>query len=176
MVVLRPTRILDKLLPYSAPLEAGSTTALGDWYVKPVVVGRRRFLLLVSSASLLPMVLAGSEARSLPARLAGLVGDRLLRAGFDHDLIEAEKRAMSPVVITGTLDRSVIGIIVDFGHSLPYYLRGAGDAFALHEAEDGLAETPCFAGRRVDKVVVPIDRAETLLLERWGKGSGLPPS
>ncbi len=173
MVVLRPTRVLQKLLPPSVPLETGSTPALGDWYVNRLVVDRRPLLLLVSSASLLPVVVPAHDARSLPARLALVVGQRLRRAGVAQDLIDAEVRAMTPVAITGTLDRSVLGIMVDFAKSLPYYIEpGNRTESELHQAEARLAETPCFAGKRGDRVVSPEAKAPTLLNERWnGKAS-----
>ena len=164
MVVIRPTRALHKLLPPSVPLETGSTTALGDWYVNRVVVDRRQILLLVSSASLLPMVSSARNARTLPERLAALVGERLRRAGVPEELIMAEQQAMTPVVITGTLDRSVLGVMVDFAMSLPYLIAVGDHAeSALHEAEARLAETPCFAGKRSDRVVFPAERARSLL-------------
>jgi len=56
MVILRPTRKLRSLLP-AAPVSRPGDTALGDWYVNRLVVGRQPLLLLVSSTSLLPLSL-----------------------------------------------------------------------------------------------------------------------
>ena len=79
---------------------------------------------------------------------------------------------MAPVVVTGTLDRSVLGIMVDFARSLPYYIAvGDRAEFALHEAEALLAETPCYSGKRMDRVIFPTERALSLLAARWGSHS-----
>ncbi|MFN8177764.1 MAG: hypothetical protein U0167_07550 [bacterium] len=63
--------------------------------------------------------------------------------------IRDETAAMAPVVIARTVSRSVLGSMIDFGYSLPYYLAAAGwDEPALREAEDRLAETRCRAKGR----------------------------
>jgi len=76
---------------------------------------------------------------------------------------------MTPVRIGAVVDRSVLGIMVDFGKGVPYHL-GAGrwDDAALSEAEDRLAETPCHAGMPWGHVVFPEKRApELLLAAKW---------
>jgi hypothetical protein len=168
MVILRPTRTLSNALPLSEVNSAQSDTALGDWYVNRIVVDRRPLLLLVSSTSLLPIVLPARDVRGLPSRLASLVAARLRRLGIASRTIEAETRAMSPVVIAPTESRSVLGIAVDFAKSLPYYLElGAWDDSTLQQAEDKLAETPCHAARVFDQVVFPEKKASEVLRMKW---------
>ncbi len=106
MVVLRATRIVLATLPASPVAAARSDTALGDWYLNRVVVDRRPLLLLVSSTSLLSLVVPARDVRGLPNRLADLVGTRLERLGIAQRMIERETRAMSPVAIGPTVDRS----------------------------------------------------------------------
>lgn len=168
MVVLRATRKLLPLLPALGPDSARSSTALGDWYVNRVVVDRRPLLLLISAASLLPIVVPARDVRGLPERLPGLVAARLGRLGIAPRTIDLETRAMSPVNVATTASRSVVGIMVDFAQCLPFYL-GAGrwDEGMLLEAEDKLAETPCFAGRATSEVVFPERRAPELLHAKW---------
>jgi hypothetical protein len=168
MVILRPTRTLSNALPLSEVNSAQSDTALGDWYVNRIVVDRRPLLLLVSSTSLLPIVLPARDVRGLPSRLASLVAARLRRLGIASRTIEAETRAMSPVVIAPTENRSVLGIAVDFAKSLPYYLEpGPWDDSTLQQAEDKLAETPCHAARVFDQVVFPEKKASEVLRMKW---------
>src|SRR6476646_119152 len=114
MVILRPTRKLASLLPVTGIATAPGDTALGDWYVNRIVVNRQPLLLLVSSASLLPMLVPARDVRGLPARLAELVETRLRHFGLEARTINAEKSAMTPVEIGPTTDRSVLGIMVDF--------------------------------------------------------------
>src|SRR3972149_1435136 len=101
MVILRPTKKLRSALPTTVVSTQGDT-ALGDWYVNRIVVGRQPLLLLVSSKSLLPIVLPARDVRSLPGRLGALVASRLQRFGIGPDTIEAELRAMQPVVVAPT--------------------------------------------------------------------------
>jgi len=169
MVVLRPTRKLHASLPVPKPAPASSNTALGDWYVNRLIVDRRPLLLFVSSTSLLSLVVPARDVRGLPNRLADLVDARLERLGIAPRTIELETRAMSPVTIGPTVDRSVLGIMVDFAKSLPYYLEpGQWDDTALRTAEDKLAETPCYAGRSFAETVFPDKKAPELLRAKMG--------
>jgi hypothetical protein len=171
MVILRPTRKLGPHLRWTTRLPDSSDTALGDWYVNRIVVNRQPLLLLVSSKALLPLVVLARDVRGLPSRLAGLVATRLGRLGASEAAIEAETLAMSPVVVSPTLDRSVLGIMVDFAKSVPYHLENVqiGER-TLQLVEDRLAETPCHASRSFEQVVFPDRKAPELLRAKWGAG------
>jgi hypothetical protein len=169
MVILRPTRKLAFQLPANSKPSVQSDTALGDWYVKKVVVNRQPLLLLVSSKALLPMVALARDVRGLPSRLADLVAVRLARLRVPGPTIEAEIRAMTPVVISPTIDRSVLGILVDLAKVVPYHLEGVQiGAGCLRVLEDHLAETPCHASLTHERVVFPDAKALELLRAKWG--------
>ena len=176
MVILRPTKKLRSALP-TTDVSAQSDTALGDWYVNRVVVDRQPLLLLVSSTSLLSLVLPARDVRSLPRRLGALVASRLQRLGIGFDTIEAEVQAMHPVAVAPTVDRSVLGIAVDFAKAIPYYFvstyRGAPGLAGL---EDWLAETPCHAALSHERVVFPNRKAPELLLAKWLANRPLQPT
>ena len=177
MVILRPTRKLASLLPATGTTRTSSDTALGDWYVNRIVVDRQPLLLLVSSASLLPMLLPARDVRGLPGRLAGLVEARLRHCGIDVRAIRAETRAMTPVAIGPTVDRSVLGIMVDFAKSVPYHLEpGHWNESTLRLVEERLAETPCHAGRPLDGVVFPERKAPEILNAKWLANRPLQPT
>ena len=75
---------------------------------------------------------------------------------------------MSPVTIGTTVDRSVVGIMVDFAKCLPFYLDpGQWDDRMLPVVEDKLAETPCYAGRSLAQTVFPVVKAPELLRGKW---------
>jgi hypothetical protein len=117
------------------------------------------------------MLLPARNVRELPHRLAALVEARLRRCGIATATIEAEKRAMAPVAIAPTVDRSVLGILVDFASAVPYHLQPAQwNETALLLVEDRLAENPCYAGRSVNEVVFPDKKARELLRAKWGAG------
>jgi hypothetical protein len=167
MVVLRRTNRLQSLLPASSPDHAHSDTALGDWYVNRIVVHRKPLLLLISSKSLLPLVLPARDVRTLPERLAGLVRQRLLRLGVSNPLVQTEISAMSPVLVAKTTDRAVLGILVDFAKSVPYYLpERASTEEDLARVEAQLEDTPCYVTRQYGKAVFPRDKALALLEQR----------
>lgn len=78
---------------------------------------------------------------------------------------------MAPVRVAKTVDRSVLGTVVDFAKVLPYILpEGPWGARALEEAEDQFARTPCRITRSGGEVLWPGDRARACLETRWGDG------
>lgn len=176
MVILRPTKKLRGHLPI-VEVSGRSDGALGDWYVNRLVVARQPLLLLVSSTSLLPIVLPAREVRSLPRQLSAVVGARLHRLGVEAQLIAAELQSMLPVVTAVTVDRSVLGILVDFAKAVPYYFETEtpGEK-TLVGLEAWLEQTPCHAGSTGDRVVFPDRKAPDLLRARWLANKPLQPT
>jgi hypothetical protein len=166
MTILRVTGKLQRHLPTSPEPQGRSDTALGDWYANRLVIDRQPLLLLVSAPSLLPLVVRAKNVSALPSRLPDLVADRLRRLGVAPDLVQAEASAMPPVTVAKTVDRSVVGILVDFAKAMPY-LASRCDDMGLWEVESRLAETPCYAGRHRDEVIIPERKAPQLLVTRW---------
>jgi hypothetical protein len=169
MTYLRATKkVLSRLPNPDNQSPEHNATALGDWYVNRVVIDRQPLLLLVSSMSLLPILAPARNMRGLPGRLPSMVASRLERLGVNGGLVGAEVRAMDPVHVAATTDRSVLGILTDFSRTLPYYLPaqswGEQDLF---EAERILADTPCYASRKHEETIWPKQRAVELLRRRW---------
>lgn len=167
MVVLRPTRKLQKLLPVESDGEQQSDGALGDWYVNRFVVDRRPLLMIVSSASLLAAIEPARDIRALPERLGTIVADRLYWLGVDQRLIDAEVSTMQPVRLAATKDRSVMGIVTQCCKEVALHLpiNGWNDA-SLVEAEAFLRQTPWHASKR--DFVIPQQKAVAALNARWG--------
>ena len=168
MVVLRATQKLLTGLPVPDDAVQESDTALGDWYVNRLVVDRQPLLLLLSSRSLLPVIVPARDVRSLPKQLPNLIAARLLRLGVPNHLVAAEFAAMTPVLISRTVSRSVVGIMVDFAKLIPLHLEPGGwDENTLSHVEAQLARTPCHASKRDDQVIWPDRDTPTLLAARW---------
>ena len=149
-----------------------SDNALGDWYVSRLVIDRKPLLLLVSAASRLAIVIPARDVKSLPVRLAQIVGLRLRRIGVSESVIASEVAATTLVCVGKTVDRSVTGQLVDFAKALPHYLPVNGwDESTLISAEDKLAETPCRAGRSSAEVIWPLRTAIELLNTTWSASS-----
>lgn len=178
MVTLRATRRVRGLaslqLQRSDPAAlAEPDTALGDWCVKALPHGRQRLLLLVSARGLLACILPARDVRTLPYRLADEVARRLRRLEIPEAWIAAEVAAMDPVQAAHTLDRSVIGSLVDFafhaGHVLAEEAPGApADRPVLDAAEDILWGMPCRVSAPRRRYFFPEDLGPELLEERWG--------
>jgi Domain of unknown function (DUF6933) len=176
MVILRPTRKLRSFLPASE-VSARSDTALGDWYVNRIVVDRQPLLLLVSSTSLLPLLVPARDVRGLPNRLSDLVESGLRRFGIEAEAIASERQAMVPVAVAPTVDRSVLGIMVDFAKAVPYYLEpGQWTTETLAAVEARLSETPCHAALSSDRVIFPDRKAPELLRAKWLANMPLQPT
>ncbi len=167
MLVIRATRKVSRLLPAMASDDVASDTALGDWYVNRVIIDRRPLLLMVSARSLLSMVVPARDVRTLPLRVADMIGARLRRLQVDPLVVESEIQAADPIVVGRALDRSVVGHMVGFGRDLTYYLEPPWDHSSLSSAEDLLARTPCRASRRPDEVIFPVPTTVGLLEKRW---------
>ncbi len=154
-----------------------SDTALGDWYVNRIVVDRQPLLLLVSSATLLPILIPARDVRTLPDRLARIVEARLRRCGIEASIIKAEIDAMSSVAVGSTLDRSVLGILFDFAKCVSFHLEpGQWDERMLPAVEAHLAETPCFASGPDNRVIFPDRKAPEALMSKWLANMPLPPT
>lgn len=167
MTILRATKKVLRFLPTppSSALDP-SSNALGDWYVNRLVVDRRPILLLLSARSLLPILAPARDLRTLPERLPELVSNRLLRLGISLSIIESEVAAMHPVFVAPTLDRALVGYLVDFAKSAAVYLPINGwDESTLPFVEVKLARTPCHLGK---KWIFPDREAPELLAARWG--------
>ena len=168
MVILRATRKVLRNLPAQGDSDGSSDTALGDWYVDRVMIGRHPLLLLVSSRSFLPILTWARDVRSLPSRLPDLVGERLERMGIPTPLIDAEIAAMAPVHVAKTVDRSVVGILVNYASAVPYYIPSdRTDDLAHHFAEAELQQTPWLPGKNRPDVVYPDQKTLELLMQQW---------
>jgi len=168
VVLLRATQKILRSLPQSADDAATSSNALGDWYINRIVVDRKPLLLAVSSKSLLSLVAPARDLKTLPDRFATLVEVRLRRLDVSDSAVVSEAEATAVVGVGRTVDRSVVGQLVDFAKAIPFYLPINGwDESSLPEVEDKLAETPCRSSRTDAEVIWPKKKAKELLSAVW---------
>jgi Domain of unknown function (DUF6933) len=168
VVLLRATQKILRSLPPSVDDAAISGNALGDWYVNRIVIDRKPLLLIVSSKSLLSILAPARDLKALPDRLAMLVEKRLRRLGVSDDAVASEVEATVKVGVGRTVDRSVVGQMVDFAKAIPFYLPINGwDEDTLPEVEDKLAETPCRSSRTDAEAVWPREKAMELIGTSW---------
>ena len=171
MVIFRATKKLLNRFPSSA-VDGDSYAALGDWYANRIVIHRKPLVTLISSESLLPILTPARDLKNLPSKLPRLVEERLSRMGTAAHIIDQEIRAISPVQVAPTRDRSVVGMLVTFAFDLSYILGADGwDESHLADAEKNLANTPCRVSSKRGPAIFPRDAAPALLQEKWGTTS-----
>ena len=141
MLIIRCTR---KLLVHVGPpvtTYAYSTTRLGDFYAQPVNVGRRRYVLLISQHSRLPVVMPGRDLKYLADNLPAALARVLQGLEIPREAIVREIAETHPAVITTTDSRSLLGTLTDFSFMLKVYFDERPDADLL-DAALWLADTP----------------------------------
>ena len=111
MYTLRFTRrLLADVAPGGADDAAQApTTALGDWYVAPVLAKRRTLLLCTSERSLLSVMLPAEDLDELPEHLAVALVGVLHRLDVPRTAVAREIDAMTSGDIGAARNRSTLG-------------------------------------------------------------------
>lgn len=118
MLVLRCTQKLLKRVGPPVADPPASTTALGDWYSQPLAVGHRRFVLLASERSRLPILMPGRDVKHFAKRFPAALERVLARLGVPAAIIRRELAEMDEIIITrARLPRR--------GHAAAARVRGA---------------------------------------------------
>jgi Domain of unknown function (DUF6933) len=141
MVVIRCTQKLLRRIGPAEPTNVKSTARLGDWSANLIGVAQRRFVLLVSEPTRLPVVVRASDLRNLGRNFPEMLVPVLHRLNIDHKSIERELGEMMDVSVTTTNSRSVLGSINDFSHQIKWRLYDDPDV-DLIEVSLWLSETP----------------------------------
>ena len=168
MTVIRATKKVLKFLPSIERTEGGCGNALGDWYVNRIVIDRKPLLLMLSEKSRLAILEPARDLKSLPTRLPEIVRRRLSELSVPHSQIMEEIRSMIPIAVGPTESRSIVGQMVDFAKSTPYYLPEDSWTDAdLRVAEDKMGGTPCLCSGKSSDTIWPIKETRRLLAEKW---------
>ena len=111
MYTLRLTRQLLAAVAADPAEQAAEapTTALGDWYVAPVLAKRRRLLLCTSELSLLSVLLPAEQLDQLPEHLAVALVGVLHRLQLPRAAVAREIDAMTSGDIGPARHRSTLG-------------------------------------------------------------------
>jgi hypothetical protein len=146
MYALRCTLPLLKRLRTLPSDDAGaprSTTALGDWFVRPFSVGHHRLLLCTSTLSLLPIIVPAKDLHALPMRLRAALAIVLARLAVAEDSIQRELQAMWTNRIAKTNSQVITGSMTDFVRMADWRVYGGPRAPELITLSLELAEAPC---------------------------------
>jgi hypothetical protein len=116
VVILHLTKKLMRLVGEpTIPVEP-STTRLGDWTGNLFYVGRRRYVLLISQHSRLPVLMPGRDLRRLPQNFSGALSEVLFGLGVPAEAVSLEVEAASSAVLAPTNNRSLLGTLNDFSY------------------------------------------------------------
>ena len=108
-------KLLDRVkrLPVEQPPDP--TTALGNWYAKPIF-WNPQVALFVNEQTLLPLLMPLAPATTLIDRFPGALLQLLLAHEVDRRFVAAEIGQMSEGVYARTASRSLLGIVNEFAH------------------------------------------------------------
>ena len=140
MVVHGTQRFRDRLFDGASSLDDGSSTLLGPWYAT-LLRWRPAVALFVNQSTLLPVFVPTAPARTLLRRLPTAVAEVLAAHHVPDELIAAEITEMADVRVEPTANRSVVGVMNEFGY--------LAEASRRHYVDDllglsvHLAATPC---------------------------------
>jgi hypothetical protein len=142
VLILRATKKLLTRLG-SPTLQEGehSTTLLGQWYAT-ALPWRPQVALLVNEPTLLPVLMPLAPAATLPARIPGQIVTVLAAHGTPQPIIDDELQRMREHRVTGTANRSVVGIMNEFTVLATAHRTGNGGPDLL-DLSARLTTTPC---------------------------------
>lgn len=134
MLVVRGTKKLrDRVKGPAAAADEVSTTALGDWFAT-ALFWKPQVALLVNQRTLLPVFVELAPAATLLERVPAAIEAALRRQGVDEAFIAAERAAMGEVRIAPTNDRTIVGVMTEFGlHAGWVREKGLTDLDALSQ-------------------------------------------
>lgn len=142
--MLRCTRkLLDRVGP---PLEPPppSSSRLGDWYAKPFQIGPKRFILLMSETSRLPVVMPGRNAANLGRDFPDALGIVLSALGVPEIAVAAEVELSRQFAYATTDSRSMLGSLNDFASMAQHRSRGSAEVDVVRLSVE-LSGTPIVA-------------------------------
>lgn len=144
MYTLRCTQQLLGRIHHTLPeIGAEPTTALGNWYVNTLNVGRLRLLLCTSERTLLTVLVPARNLAAFPARLTDSIGRTLISLDILADQVAREQREMTWHQFGRTASRTVLGSMVDFAFLAETYIRDEGADADLDQAGLFVSRAPC---------------------------------
>lgn len=146
MIIIRPTSTLAKKLKVKLGEDKlASSAQLGDWYAKDFRLGRKHFIMCVSSTTRLGVVLSAAPYQSFNKRLKDGVSHLLKHFKINDKEIQEELDQMDSISWGKTINRSILGTLVDYVKSLEYYPVDYISRFDPLELSIKISGTPCVA-------------------------------
>ena len=111
------------------------TTVLGDWYANLIYARPHQLVLCMNERSLLLVLVAAREGKTLPARFRDSALALLHRIGVPRSDVEAEAEAMREVHLGPTANRRIVGCMREaaFALSLEFESRRFSTVEAIED-------------------------------------------
>jgi hypothetical protein len=119
--------------------EVETTSSLGNWYANLLNIGRTRWVLCLSEASLLPVLVPARKAE-FPATFPTRLESVLRGIGVPDEVARREAEESSRWRFDKTRSRSVLGSMNDFAFQFEFVFRTTEDPTL---AALRLADMPC---------------------------------
>ena len=130
MVIIRPTANLAKKMKVKLVATSNqSSTLLGDWYARDLVIDRQQYILCVSEYGRLPVIFRAAPYASLPMRLVTALPEVLQKIGVPIEMARVEVSKMDEVVLAKTSNRSILGSMNEFR----FQLQASNQLGRLHD-------------------------------------------
>lgn len=120
MLVIRCTKEMSRSVGALVTDPPASATSLGDWFAKPVVMGRTSYVLLVSRLSLLPLVLP--DCSTVAQDFAAALEQLLFAIDVEPARVAREVAECDDVVFSATDSATVVASLNDLGSRMKRYL------------------------------------------------------
>ena len=141
LIVHATKKLLDRSPSAPRLSDEVSTTTLGPWYAT-ALFWRPQVAMFVNERTLLPVLVPLSPAGTAADRLRPVLAEVLVALRAPASFIERELNEMGDWRITKTNNRSVVGVMNEFGF-LAERFKGAIDGPGLVDLSLRLAEVPC---------------------------------
>ena len=142
MLIVHATgKLLHRVGPVTGHDLGQSTTLLGDWYAT-ALFWKPQVTLLVNETTLLPVLMPLAPAATWSARIGEQIATVLSAHGTPPQIVEHERDQMRTCRLARTANRSVVGIMTEFGHLAAVY-RNTRPQAGLLDLALRLAATPC---------------------------------
>ncbi|WP_127499913.1 DUF6933 domain-containing protein [Actinoplanes solisilvae] len=143
MLIVRATKKLRQRLGRATPYDGeASTTLLGEWYATLLPWRPQQLILLVNEETVLPVLMPLAPGATVPARIGPEIAAALATHQAPTAVGDDELRQMRDCRFGPTANRSVVGIMNEFGYLADVY-RHVDPGRSLADLGMRLAETPC---------------------------------
>lgn len=109
MLIVRPTLDLAKRMKLKLQkCEESSSTVLGDWFARGLVIEKKQYIFCMSEKGRLPLLIKAAPYSSFIDRMSWPLSLVLQKIGIENDKIDKELNLMKSVTVAKSNNRSIV--------------------------------------------------------------------